>query len=185
MPKAKTLKADERKQLLDTLQDRFEANPKRHPGIDWDDVRARLEAAGGRLPALLLMERTGGEPDVVGRDRRTGGTSSPNAPGRARPGGAASATDRAALEKRKENKRRGSAVAMAAAMGVDLMTEEDYRALQAKGACDNATRAGCDPPRSASWESLRRPPLRPRCSSTTTAPTRNYAARGFRGTLRI
>lgn len=187
MPKAKMLQAGERKQLIDALQERFEANPQRHPGIDWDDVRARLEAAGGKLPALLLMERTGGEPDVVGHDRRTGEYVFADCSRESPSGRRSLCYDRAALEKRKENKPKDSACAMAAAMGIDLMTEEDYRALQAKGAFDNTT---------SSW--IVTPPEIRRLGGALFGDRRYgqvfvyhngadsyYAARGFRGTLRI
>lgn len=187
MPKAKSLKAGEREQLLETLRDRFEANPKRHPAIDWDDVRARLDAAGEKLAALLLMERTGGEPDVVDRDRRTGAYVFADCSKESPSGRRSLCYDRAALEKRKENKPKDSAVAMAAAMGVDLMTEEDYRALQAKGAFDNTT---------SSW--IVTPPGIRQLGGALFGDRRYgqvfvyhngadsyYAARGFRGTLRV
>jgi hypothetical protein len=187
MPKAKSLKAGEREHLLETLRDRFEANPKRHPGIDWDDVRARLDAAGEKLAALLLMERTGGEPDVVDRDRRTGAYVFADCSKESPSGRRSLCYDRAALEKRKENKPKDSAVAMAAAMGVDLMTEEDYRALQAKGAFDNTT---------SSW--IVTPPGIRQLGGALFGDRRYgqvfvyhngadsyYAARGFRGTLRV
>jgi hypothetical protein len=187
MPKAKSLKAGQRQQLLDTLQDRFEAHPERHPGVDWDDVRARLEAAGDKLPALLEMERTGGEPDVLGRDRRTGEYVFADCSRESPPGRRSLCYDRAALQKRKENKPKDSAVAMAAAMGVDLMTEEDYRALQAKGAFDNTT---------SSW--IVTPPAIRKLGGALFGDRRYgqvfvyhngadsyYAARGFRGMLRV
>jgi hypothetical protein len=187
MPKAKSLRAGQRQQLLDTLQDRFEANRERHPGIDWDAVRARLEAAAGKLPALLMMERTGGEPDVLGRDRRTGEYVFADCSRESPAGRRSLCYDRAALQKRKENKPKDSAVAMAAAMGVDLMTEEDYRALQAKGAFDNTT---------SSW--IVTPPAIRELGGALFGDRRYgqvfvyhngadsyYAARGFRGTLRV
>jgi hypothetical protein len=187
MPKTKPPKAGERTQLLETLQERFAANPDRHPGIGWDDVRARLDAAGEKLSALLLMERTGGEPDVIGRDRKTGAYVFADCSRESPAGRRSLCYDRAALEKRKEHKPKDSAVAMAAAMGIDLMTEEDYRALQAKGAFDNTT---------SSW--IVTPPDIRQLGGALFGDRRYgqvfvyhngadsyYAARGFRGTLRI
>jgi hypothetical protein len=187
MPKAKSLQAGEREELLATLRDRFEANPKRHPGIAWEDVEGRLEAAGGKLASLLLMERTGGEPDVVGRDRETGAYVFADCSKESPSGRRSLCYDRDALEKRKEHKPKDSAVAMAAAMGVDLMTEDDYRALQALGAFDNTT---------SSW--IVTPPAVRGLGGALFGDRRYgqvfvyhngadsyYAARGFRATLKI
>ncbi len=133
------LSAQDRDQLLETLQARFERNPARHEGVDWADVRARLDAASGKLWALAEMERTGGEPDVVGVDAETGEIiffdCSPESPKER----ASLCYDRAGLESRKEHKPKDTAVDLAAAMGVELLTEEEYFALQALGDFDQKT----------------------------------------------
>lgn len=125
------MKAHERDDLLEILEDRFEANVHRHEGIAWDEVASRLAGNASALKSLLAMEATGGEPDVIGRDAETGRITFCDC-SRESPGGRRSLCyDRAALDARKENKPKGSAMGMAAEMGVELLTEEQYRALQA------------------------------------------------------
>lgn len=135
-PKNKPASADA---LLKALQARFEKNMARHRGLDWADARKRLEARPDKLRSLQEMERTGGEPDVVGRDARTGEVlffdCSEETPKDRR----SLCYDRAALEERKEFKPKGSAVGLAAAMGVELLTEEQYRHLQTLGRFDLKT----------------------------------------------
>jgi hypothetical protein len=132
----KTLSAEQRGKLLATLQTRFEKNPGRHKGIAWAKVQARLEAQAEKLWSLGEMENTGGEPDVVGQDARTGAyvffDCSPESP----KGRVSLCYDRAALDARKEFKPKGSAMEMAAAMGVELLTEDQYRELQTLGNFD-------------------------------------------------
>ena len=133
------LTSAEREALLGVLQARFEKNKRRHAGLEWAAVRARLEANPARLATLGEMERTGGEPDVVGCDQATGAyifcDCSPESPDARR----SLCYDRAALDARKENKPETSAMEMAAAMGVELLTEAQYRALQALGEFDLKT----------------------------------------------
>lgn len=131
MSKAKALKAAERKTLLDTLQKRFEAHKTRHESIDWQEVRARLEASPAKLWSLGEMERTGGEPDVVGQDAKTGEYLFVDCARESPKGRRSLCYDREALESRKEHKPANSAIDMAAAMGIELLTEDQYRALQA------------------------------------------------------
>ncbi|HSH45946.1 MAG TPA: DUF4256 domain-containing protein [Longimicrobiales bacterium] len=135
----KQLDNEQRDELLSTLEDRFADNVDRHKGIKWDDVRARLEKHPAKLWSLNEMEATGGEPDVTGRDRKTGEyifvDCAPESPkGRRRV-----CYDREALESRKKHKPETSAMDMADAMGATLLTEDEYRALQELGPFDTRT----------------------------------------------
>ena len=131
------MKAQEREALLQALKARFEKNMHRHKGLAWDKVRAEVEGNPDALRALREMEATGGEPDVIGRDagRYTFCDCSPESPA----GRRSLCYDRDALDARKENKPKGSAVEMAAAMGIELLTEEQYRELQKLGEFDTKT----------------------------------------------
>lgn len=126
----KVLSTEESEGLLKALKARFEKNPKRHEGIEWAQVQARLEAQPEKVWALNEMEKTGGEPDVVGRDAKTGAMlffdCSPESP----KGRVSLCYDREGLESRKEHPPKGTAMDMAAAMGVELLTEEQYGELQ-------------------------------------------------------
>ena len=179
------MKAQEREELLHALKARFEKNMQRHEGIAWADVRARLEDNPEALRSLREMDATGGEPDVIGQDRvcYTFCDCSAESP----TGRRSVCYDREALESRKEHKPEGSAVEMAAAMGIDLLTEEQYRELQKLGEFDTKT---------SSWI---------KTSSDVRAlggalfcdrrygkvfvyhngAQSYYAARGFRGSLRV
>jgi hypothetical protein len=121
------------------LQARFEKNMNRHQGLEWAKVQAKLEANAEKLWSLNEMERTGGEPDVVGHDKKTGeyifGDCSAESP----KGRRSVCYDREALESRKENKPKGNAVDLAAAIGIELLTEEQYRELQKLGDFDAKT----------------------------------------------
>ena len=190
MPKAKPkeVKGGGRNELFETLKSRFERNTRRHPGIDWAKVQARLEAAGEKkLRSLLEMEDTGGEPDVIGHDRKSGEYVFCDCSKESPSGRRSVCYDREALEKRKENKPKDSAVAMAAAMGIALLTEEAYRALQELGEFDTTT---------SSW--VVTPPEIRKLGGALFCDRRYgqvfvyhngaesyYAARGFRGTLRV
>lgn len=133
------MKANEREQTLKVLRTRFDKNMRRHQGLAWVKVEARLEAAPAALASLSAMEATGGEPDVIGRDAATGPyvfcDCSPESPA----GRRSLCYDREALDSRKENKPEGNAIEAAAAMGIDLLTEEQYRALQQLGEFDAKT----------------------------------------------
>ena len=126
-------------ELANTLEARFAKHMQRHAGMDWASVQARFKAQPKKLQVLLDMERTGGEPDVVGRDATGGGLifcdCSPETPA----GRRSLCYDRAALDARKENKPSGSAMEMAATLGIELLTEEQYRALQQLGEFDRKT----------------------------------------------
>lgn len=135
----KELSSEQRTTLLDTLQTRFEQNKSRHSGLEWANVHARLEANTAKLWSLHQMEQTGGEPDVVGQDAATGeyifcdfSVESPK-------GRRSVCYDRQALESRKENKPADTALDMAEAMGIELLTEEQYRSLQQLGNFDMKT----------------------------------------------
>src|SRR3954471_23785285 len=133
------MKAQERDDLLRALAARFEKHMHRHHGVGWVEVRARLESNPGALKSLLAMEATGGEPDVIGQDKGTGRFTFIDCSIESPTGRRSLCYDRAALDSRKQNKPQSSAVEMAAEMGVDLLTEEQYRALQTLGGFDNKT----------------------------------------------
>ena len=138
MPNAKELPAKERDGLLKTLKARFGAHMNRHPGVEWAAVQRRLESSGGKLWTLNEMETSGGEPDVVSLEKSAEitfvdcSTQSPK-------GRRSVCYDRAALDARKEHKPKDSALDMAARWGVQLLTEEEYRALQTLGQFDTTT----------------------------------------------
>jgi len=135
----KDLSPGQREELLKTLKARFEENMNRHTGAKWDTVRAKLEAHGEKLWSLNEMERTGGEPDVVGHDKKTGEYIFYDCSAESPKGRRSICYDTEALESRKEFKPGNSAVGMAAAMGVELLTEEQYRELQQMGKFDTKT----------------------------------------------
>jgi hypothetical protein len=139
------LSPEQRVELLTELKDRFEENMNRHKGLKWADVQAKLEASG-KLWSLAEMERTGGEPDVVGFDKKTGEyiffDCSPESP----KGRRSLCYDRAAWESRKEHKPESSAVDVAAAMGIKILTEEEYRELQKLGSFDAKTSSWLETP---------------------------------------
>jgi len=181
------LSPEQRSRLLIELKARFENNTKRHKGLEWADVEARLNANADKLWSLHEMERTGGEPDVVGRDKKTGEyvfyDCSPESP----VGRRSVCYDREALDSRKEHKPNNSALDMAAVIGIELLTEEQYRTLQELGHFDLKT---------SSW--IRTPPAIRKLGGALFCDRRYdtvfvyhngaesyYAARGFRGSLRV
>ena len=135
----KELSPEQREELLGALKARFEKNMKRHEGLEWATVKAKLEANPEKLWSLSEMERTGGEPDVVGQDKKTGEyiffDCSPESP----KGRRSFCYDREALDSRKEAKPKNNAMDVAAAMGIELLTEEQYRELQKLGEFDTKT----------------------------------------------
>ncbi len=139
MKDAKTNKAlspKQREDLLGALGARFEKNMNRHQGVEWAKVKAKLDADAGKLWSLHEMERTGGEPDVVGHDKKTGEYIFVDCSAESPKGRTSVCYDREALDSRKEFKPKNSAIDMAAAMGVELLTEEQYRELQNLGDFD-------------------------------------------------
>jgi hypothetical protein len=181
------MKPKERSQLLDVLKIRFEENVARHEGLKWSDVEKRLEADPGKLRSLGEMEATGGEPDVVGRDGRTGEYIFYDCSAETPAGRRSICYDREALESRKKHKPENNALDMAAAMGIELLSEAEYRSLQKLGAFDTKT---------SSW--IRTPSAIRELGGALFCDRRYdhvfvyhngaesyYAARGFRGSLRV
>ena len=133
------LSSAQREELLKTLKARFEQNMHRHKGLEWTKVQAKLERHTDKLWSLSEMERTGGEPDVVGHDKKTGAYMFYDCAAESPKGRRSVCYDREALEARKEHKPKDSAVDMATAMGIELLTEEQYRELQKLGSFDSKT----------------------------------------------
>lgn len=138
-PSARSLQASERDELLLTLQARFEKNMNRHKSIKWAEVQARLKAKPEKLWSLQQMETTGGEPDVVGVDKKTGEFLFYDCAAETPKGRRSICYDHEALESRKEHKPANSALNMAEEMGIDMLSEEEYRALQQLGTFDAKT----------------------------------------------
>lgn len=183
----KDLSADERQELLRTLKARFEKNRNRHKGLEWAPVEARLKAHVEKLWSLGEMERTGGEPDVAGHDRKTGEYIFYDCCAESPKGRRSICYDREALESRKEHKPADNAIDMAVAMGIELLTEEQYRELQKLGNFDTKT---------SSW--VKTPPGIRKLGGALFCDRRYdtvfvyhngaesyYAGRGFRGSLRV
>ena len=146
MPKAKSLSAKERDTLLGTLKARFEANPRRHTGIKWPTVLARLESSTAKLCSLHEMEESGGEPDVIGIDKKTGECIFVDCAAQTPKGRRSVCYDRDALNARKEHKPKNDAAGMAAAMGATLLTVDEYHALQALNEFDTTTSSWVETP---------------------------------------
>jgi hypothetical protein len=183
----KELSTKQRQELLETLQKRFEKNMNRHKGVEWAKVAAKLEKNAEKLSSLYEMERTGGEPDVVTFDKKTGEYVFYDCAAETPKDRRSLCYDRKALDARKENKPKGSAVDMAAAIGVEILTEDEYRELQKLGTFDTKT---------SSWVKTQ-PEIRKlggaifcdrRYNTVFTyhnGAESYYAARGFRGSLRV
>ena len=133
------MKANEREQLLEVLKARFEKSMKRHKGLEWSKIHAKLVANPKKLSSLDQMEKTGGEPDVVAYDKKTGEYVFYDCSAQTPQGRRSLCYDNEALESRKEHKPKSSALEMAAAMGIELLTEEEYGALQELGEFDTKT----------------------------------------------
>ncbi|MBA3521708.1 MAG: DUF4256 domain-containing protein [Gemmatimonadales bacterium] len=140
------LPAKQREELLRALKARFEKNMYRHKGLEWADVQAKLEANPNKLWSLNEMEKTGGEPDVIGQDNKTGEYIFYDCSAETPKGRRSLCYDREALEARKEHKPKNSALSMAAAMGIELLTEEQYRELQKLGDFDTKTSSWVETP---------------------------------------
>ena len=182
-----TLSKKQREEILKTLQARFEKNMNRHKGREWAEVQARLEAQAERLWSLSEMERTGGEPDVVGDDKKTGEYIFCDCSVESPEGRRSLCYDREALESRKANKPQDNAVDVAAAMGVELLTEEQYRELQQLGSFDTKTSSWVKTP--SNIRKLGGALFCDRRFDTVfvyhNGAESYYAARGFRGSLRV
>jgi len=182
----KDLSPEQRKELLGALKARFEKNINRHKGLAWAEVQAKLEANPEKLSSLHEMERTGGEPDVVGHDKKTGEYIFCDCSAESPKGRRSLCYDREALESRKENKPADSAMDMAAAMGIELLTEEQYRELQKLGNFDTKTSSWVKTP--SGIRKLDGALFCDRRYDTVfvyhNGAESYYAARGFRGSLR-
>ncbi|KWX80935.1 hypothetical protein AMQ84_01765 [Paenibacillus riograndensis] len=181
------LSPEQREGLLETLKARFEKNMNRHQGLEWANVLTKLEAQPDKLWPLHEMERTGGEPDVVGHDEETGEYIFYDCSAESPKGRRSVCYDREALESRKEHKPHNNAIEMAAAMGIDLLTEAQYREMQKHGKYDLKTSSWVKTP-----ESIRALGGAVFCDRRydTVFMYHNgaesyYGARGFRGSLRV
>lgn len=187
MENKKHLSPEQHSTLLKTLKDRFDKNTNRHQGLEWNKILAKLEASNEKLWSLNEMERTGGEPDVVFYDKTTNEYLFYDCSAESPKDRRSICYDREALESRKENKPKNSAIAMASEMGVELLTEEQYRELQQFGNFDTKT---------SSW--IQTPPEIRKLGGALFSDFRYgtvfvyhngaesyYAARGFRGLLRV
>lgn len=183
----KGLSLEQREELLRVLKARFEKNMNRHKGLEWAKVQAKLEANLEKLWPLHEMERTGGEPDVVGYDKKTGEYVFYDCSAESPKGRRSVCYDREGQESRKEHQPENNAIDMAAAMGIELLTEEQYRELQKLGNFDTKTSSWIKTP--ADIRNLGGALFADRRYDTVfvyhnSAPT-YYAARGFRGSLRV
>ena len=183
----KDLSPAQREELLKVLKARFEKNLNRHKGLEWAKVRAKLEAHTESLWSLNEMETTGGEPDVVGLEKKTGDYIFFDCSAESPKGRRSVCYDRAALESRKEHKPKNSATGMASAMGVDLLTEEQYRELQKLGNFDTKTSSWVETP--SNIRKLGGAIFCDRRYGTVfvyhNGAESYYAARAFRGSLRV
>jgi len=183
----KKLSPEQREELLRALKARFEKNMNRHKGLEWVNVQAKLETHTEKLWSLNEMERTGGEPDVVGHDKKTGEYIFSDCSAESPKDRRSVCYDREALESRKEHKPENNAIDMASAMGIEILTEEQYRELQKLGSFDTKT---------SSW--VKTPPDIRKLGGAVFCDRRYdhvfvyhngaesyYAARGFRGSLRV
>jgi hypothetical protein len=181
------MKAKPQEALLKALKSRFEQNLNRHKGLAWADVQARLESHPERLRSLGEMEKTGGEPDVIGRDQKTGEFIFCDCSAESPEGRRSVCYDREGLESRKEHRPATSAMDMATAMGIELLTEDQYRELQKLGSFDTKT---------SSW--VKAPPDIRQLGGALFCDRRYgrvfvyhngaqsyYGARAFRGILRV
>src|SRR5437773_1698264 len=183
----KELTPAQREELLSALKARFEKNMNRHKDLDWAQVQAKLEAHTERLWSLNEMETTGGEPDVIGHDKKTGEYTFYDCAAESPNGRRSVCYDREALESRKEHKPKNNAIDMAAAMGIDLLTEDEYRALQKLGKFDTKTSSWVKT--SSNIRGLGGALFCDRRYDTVfvyhNGAESYYAARAFRGSLRV
>lgn len=187
MKSVENLSPKQNEELLRTLKDRFDKNMDRHKGLDWAKVKARLQTKTDKLWSLSEMERTGGEPDVVGQEKKSGEYIFFDCSAESPQGRRSLCYDRQALNSRKEHKPKNSVLDLASAMGIELLTEEEYRDLQKLGEFDLKT---------SSW--IKTPVEIRKLGGALFCDRRYnhvfvyhngaesyYAARGFRGSIRI
>jgi len=174
-------------QLLDVLKARFAKHTSRHKGINWSDVQAKLEANPGKLKSLAQMEDTGGEPDVIGFDKKSGEFIFVDCAAESPKGRRSVCYDREALESRKEHPPKNSAMDMAATMGVELLTEEQYQQLQTLGEFDLKTSSWVQTPAAIRklGGALFCDRRYDRVFLYHNGAQSYYAARGFRGLLKV
>jgi hypothetical protein len=181
------MKKQDHDELLQTLKARFESNVHRHKGLAWADVQARLDRNPDALKSLRAMETSGGEPDVIGRDKKSGHIVFCDCSAQSPAGRRSACYDRDALDSRKKNKPKSSAVESAVAMGIELLTEEQYRELQQLGEFDTTTSSWVETP--ADVRSLGGALFCDRRYGKVfvyhNGAESYYAARGFRGLLRV
>jgi hypothetical protein len=182
-----TLSKKQHEELIKTLKARLEKKMNRHRGLEWTEVQTRLEAHAEKLWSLYEMERTGGEPDVVGHDKKTGEYIFNDCSAESPRGRRILCYDREALESRREHKPVNSAIDMSAAMGIELLTEEQYRELQKLGSFDTKTSSWVKTP-----SAIRKLGGALFCDRRYDAifvyhngAESYYAARGFRSSLRV
>ncbi|WP_284643927.1 DUF4256 domain-containing protein [Paenibacillus silviterrae] len=184
---SKELLPEQREELLQTLKARYEKHMNRHQGLEWANLQAKLEAHPEKLWSLYEMERTGGEPDVIGHDAKTDEYIFYDCSAESPKGRRSICYDREALESRKEHKPQNNAIDMAAAMGIELLTEEQYRELQKLGNFDLKTSSWVTTP--ANIRKLGGAIFCDRRYDTVfvyhNGAESYYAARGFRGSLRV
>lgn len=187
MKTTREVSPEQREELLSALQIRFEKNTNRHQGLRWAEVQARLDTNPKKLWSLYEMERTGGEPDVVGYDKESGEYIFYDCSAESPQGRRSLCYDREALESRKEHKPKDSAIDMAAGMGIELLTEGQYRALQSIGNFDTKTSSWVQTP--SDIRELGGAIFCDRRYNTVftyhNGAESYYAARGFRGSLRV
>ena len=183
----KDLSPKQREELLKALKTRFEKNMNRHQGLEWAQVQAKLEAHAEKLWSLSEMERTGGEPDVIGHDKKTGEYIFYDCSAESPKDRRSLCYDREALESRKEHKPANNAMDVAAAMGIELLSEEQYRALQKLGNFDTKTSSWVQTP--SAIRKLGGALFCDRRYDTVflyhNGAESYYAARGFRGSLMV
>ena len=181
------MKKSESAELIETLKIRFEKNMGRHAGVDWDKVREKLLANPKKLDAINEMERTGGEPDVIGYDKKANEFILVDCSAESPSGRRSICYDKKALDSRKENKPSGSAVELAAAMGIEILTEQEYRELQELGEFDKKTSSWIKTP--SNIRDLGGALFCDRRYNTVfvyhNGAESYYAARSFRGRLKI
>ena len=185
--KGKTLSPKQCEELLRTLEARFQKNIKRHKGLDWSRLQTKLETNIEKLWSLHEMERTGGEPDVIGQDKKTGQYVFYDFSEESPKGHRSLCYDHEALESRKEFKPKNSALGMAADMGIEILTEEQYRDMQTLGSFDTKTSSWVKTP-----AEIRKHGGAIFCDrrydhvfTYHNGAESYYAARGFRGSLRV
>ena len=187
MPKSQSLSAKQRDSLLETLKARFEANTGRHAGVAWATVQARLESNAAKLWSLNEMEESGGEPDVIEVDKKSGECTFVDCSAQSPKGRRSVCYDREALDARKEHKPKTSAVEMATAMGAALLTVDEYQHLQTLGEFDTATSSWVQTP--AKIRKLGGAIFCDRRYDTVfiyhNGAESYYAARGFRCSLKV